>query len=137
MLAHYMLGFSLLCVGEFAPARTNLEQAISLYSRHLRHSPTLHSGHDPGIACFSYVALALWLLGYPDQALARSQEALVLARELSHPFSLAWALHFATGLYQFRREEQTVQALAETGIVLSQNAARRATLSARVWGYIL
>ena len=30
-------------------------------------------------------------LGYPDQALQRSDEALSLAQELSHPFTLAWA----------------------------------------------
>jgi hypothetical protein len=34
-------------------------------------------------------ALALWVLGYPDQALAKSHEGLTLAQELSHPFSLA------------------------------------------------
>ena len=49
-------------------------------------------GQDPGVACQSYACLALWFLGYPDQALKRSQEALTLAQELSHPFSLAFAL---------------------------------------------
>jgi len=44
---------------------------------------------DPGVACLSYMALALWPLGYPDLALKRSQEALTLAQELAHPFSLA------------------------------------------------
>jgi hypothetical protein len=33
----------------------------------------------------------LYLLGYPDQALQRAQEARALARELAHPFSLAEA----------------------------------------------
>ncbi len=51
-----------------------------------------------------YVALALWHLGYPDQALKRSHDALTLAQELSHPFSLAYALHFAGMLPQLRRE---------------------------------
>ena len=37
-----------------------------------------------------YAALVLWLLGYPDQALAESQEALTLAQELSHPS--AWRM---------------------------------------------
>ena len=52
-------------------------------------------GQDPGVACLSYAAWALWFLGYPDQALKRSHEALTLAQELSHPFSLAFALSFA------------------------------------------
>ena len=45
------------------------------------------------MACLSYAAWTLWHLGYPDQALKRSQEALTLAQELSHPFSLAFALY--------------------------------------------
>ena len=54
-------------------------------------------GYDPGVMCLSYAAWALWFLGYPDQALKRSQEALTLARELSHPFSLAVALTLLPG----------------------------------------
>ena len=38
----------------------------------------------------SYAAMTLWLLGYPEQALARLHEALALAHELSHPYSLAF-----------------------------------------------
>ena len=44
------------------------------------------------------------MLGYPDQALARIHEALALAQELAHPFSLAFALCLAACVYQFRRE---------------------------------
>ena len=46
----------------------------------------------PGCAASPMHALALWLLGYPDQALKRMHEALHLAQELSHPVSLALAL---------------------------------------------
>ena len=52
-------------------------------------------GSDPGVACLCLAAQALWFLGYPDQALKRSHEALTLAQELSHPYSLASALSFA------------------------------------------
>ena len=40
----------------------------------------------------SYVAWPLWLLGYPEQALKQTHEALTLARKLAHPHSLAAAL---------------------------------------------
>ena len=40
----------------------------------------------------SYAAWVLWILGYPDQARKRIGEALNLAQDLSHPFSLAFAL---------------------------------------------
>ena len=45
--------------------------------------------------CRAYAGVTLWWLGYPDQALQRSQEALTLVRELAHPFSLAYAQFFA------------------------------------------
>jgi predicted ATPase len=59
-------------------------------------------------------------LGYPDQALKRSQEAIALARELNHPHSLACALHFAgTTFHMFRREVQTVKEQTEALALLS------------------
>ena len=70
--------------------------------------------------CLSYAALALWYLGYPDQALKRSQEAITLAQELSHPFSLVVALIFAAWLHQFRRERQAIQERAESGYYSSR-----------------
>ena len=56
------------------------------------------------MACLSYAAQALWMLGYPDQAQQRCQEALTLARQLSHPFSVAFGLGHRAVLHQFRRE---------------------------------
>ena len=40
-------------------------------------------------------ALALWLRGYPDQAVASSQAALALTQQLAHPLSLVLALIWA------------------------------------------
>ena len=66
-----------------------------------------------------YAAHVLWLLGYPDQALTKSHAALTLAQELSHPFSLAYALDFAAWLHRLRREEQAAQERAEAAMTLS------------------
>ena len=71
------------------------------------------------MACFSYAAFALWLLGYPDQALKRSQQALLLAQELAHPNSLAFALSFASDFHLLRRELQPAQERTEALITLS------------------
>ena len=49
-------------------------------------------------------ANTLWCLGYPAQAVRRSQEALALAQELAHPYSLAVAQHYAAFLHHRRRE---------------------------------
>ncbi|MBI4233202.1 MAG: hypothetical protein HY686_02040, partial [Chloroflexi bacterium] len=105
-------------LGEFASAREHGEQGISLYDPQLRHSLFFYIA-DPGMACRVYASHTLWHLGYPDQALKRSHEALTLARDLSHPHSLAYALTGAAWVYQFRREPQGVQERTEELIALS------------------
>ena len=71
------------------------------------------------MTCLSYLAWTLWLLGYPDQALNRSCEALSLAQKSSHTYSLVVALHYAAVLRLARREARLAQELAEETIQLS------------------
>jgi predicted ATPase len=64
-------------------------------------------------------APSLWLLGYPDQALASSQAALTLAQQLAHPFSLTLALDWAAKLHHLRREAPLTQAHAEAAMTIA------------------
>ena len=104
--AHTVFGMASFYLGEFAVSREHLEQAIALYDPQMHNPQVSGVAQDLGVMCLSYAALALWPLGYPDQALKRIQEALTLARELAHPYSLAYALGFAARIHQFRREGQ-------------------------------
>ncbi len=67
-----------------------------------------------------YTSLTLWFLGYPDQALKRIHEVLALAQELSHPYSLAYAMVHAAWFHQFRREWRVAQEQAVALQALSQ-----------------
>jgi predicted ATPase len=118
-LARYMLGPSLLFLGELARARDHLEQVIAFYDPQQHHSLAFLYGQDLGVSCLSFGSWALWALGYPEQALKQSQEALALARELDHPFALVFALGAGTVFYHFRRDVQTTQEIAESLIRLS------------------
>jgi predicted ATPase len=118
IIAHRAWGATLFWHGEVAPAREHLEQGIALYNRQQHHSLAFLYVTDPGVHCLGYAAGALWCLGYPDQALKRVHEALTLARELSHPNSLAVALDYTAFLHQFRREGQAAQERAEAVIAL-------------------
>ena len=69
----------------------------------------------------SRVSWMLWYLGYPDQALARSQEAVKLAQQITHPFSLSFALGAAAMFHQFRREGHAVQECAEAAPASPRN----------------
>jgi class 3 adenylate cyclase/predicted ATPase len=111
--AHRALAFTLLWLGEFASARTHAEQGMALYDPQQHHAHAFLYGQDPGMTCRANAALALWELGYPDQALARSHEALTIAQERSHPYSVAMALGYAAMIRQFRREVHTTHERAE------------------------
>ncbi|MCZ6547073.1 MAG: hypothetical protein O6837_03010 [Deltaproteobacteria bacterium] len=80
------------------------------------------------------MSFALWLLGYPDQALKRVQEALTLAQGLSHPFSLAFALTSGSFLRQFRREVQAAMDWTEAVMALANEQGFQLWLA---WGTIL
>ena len=117
--ACFALGLTLLALGELSSARKYLEQGSALYDPQQHSSHAFLYGHNPGMSCLSFGALTLWHLGYPDQALNRSQEGVTLAQRASHPFSLAHALNFDTWLHQFRRERQATRERAEAVLTLS------------------
>jgi class 3 adenylate cyclase/predicted ATPase len=118
--AHHALWAILFYGGELAAARPHLEQGLRLYEpkRHRSHAAS-YTGHDPGVCCRIVAAQSLWLLGYPDQAVASSQASLDLAQQLGHPFSLVVALGFAAMLHHCRREAPLTQARAEAAITLA------------------
>jgi predicted ATPase len=110
------MGCTLFYLGEFVSARAHLEQGIALYDPQQHRSHAFLYGEDPGVGCRAFAARALWCLGYPDQALQRSREALTLAQELAQPFSLTQAQSFAAWLHQFRREGLLTQQQAEAAM---------------------
>jgi predicted ATPase/class 3 adenylate cyclase len=112
-------GMTVWHLGEFASALDHLERGIAHHDSQKHHSNTLSYWH-PAVSCLSYAARALWFLGYPDQALRRSHEALTLARQLSQPYTLASALHFAASLHIWRREARLVQERIEATIGLAR-----------------
>jgi adenylate cyclase len=66
-------------LGAYAAAWRHLEQGIALTDPVTQQALALRLGEAPGVRCLTYAALTLWCLGYPAQALRRSQEALALA----------------------------------------------------------
>jgi predicted ATPase len=119
LVARQALGTTLFYLGELLSARGHLEQGIGCYDLHQHRFHALLYGQDPGVICLSFAARTLWLLGYPEEALQRSQQALSLVRELSHPFSLAFALFFAAWVHHYRGERQTTLERLEELMALS------------------
>jgi predicted ATPase len=114
-LAQWQLGAFLLGLGEHTTAHTHLEQVIAFYSPEQHHRSFVSlRGSDAGTGALAYDSCCLWFLGYPEQALKRSQEALALARELGHPFSLCDVLCYAgCMLSEMRRDALALKEHAE------------------------
>ena len=117
--AHAALGTTLFLLGDYVSARTPLEQGSTLTDLGAQRSAALSHSVAPGIVCLAYAALTLWCLGSPTQAVQRSQEALALAQDLSHPLSLVFAQFFAAMLHHHRREAPAVQTQAEALLTLA------------------
>jgi adenylate cyclase len=92
---------------------------MALYDPQQHHAIAFLHGEDAGVICRSYAAWTLWYLGYPDQGLARNDEAVTLAQQSANPFSLAYALSLAAVFHQFCREEVAAQKRAAAAIVLA------------------
>ena len=102
--AHCAVGMSMMYTGNVVAARTHCEHAVTLYSREMR--PAYHAMYrmDPGVFVNSELARTLWVMGYPDSALAARDAALQLGSESPDPRSKALGHVFASILHMLRRE---------------------------------
>jgi predicted ATPase len=120
VVAHWVVGATAVWQGHFALAREHLEQGLSQWDWPQYQGQQTRYPVVPGVQCLSYLAVLLWLQGYPDRALAQAQAALTLAHDVAHPYSLAMAHFYAARLYQARGERQAVDAQAIALIELAK-----------------
>ena len=97
MIGHRALATSLLCTGDITEGREHYNQALELYDPAAHRRLATRFGQDVGVTILSWRPLALWLLGYPEAALADLEHALTNAREIGHAATLMLAL-YVTGL---------------------------------------
>jgi predicted ATPase/RecA/RadA recombinase len=123
LVAHRDMGATLHHLGEIADSRHYLERGLPFLAATQAQAVALRYSAGPGVGILVYLAADLWLLGYADQAVQRSQAALALAHAMKHPFSLALALNFAGGLHHFRRDPVQVQAvMTQMQMLLAEHA---------------
>jgi class 3 adenylate cyclase/predicted ATPase len=118
LAAHHALGVSLTTLADFEPALEHEEQTIKLYDQDRHAVLAFQFGHDFGVVARSSAALDLFYLGYAKRALTMTEEALGLARKVSHPHSLALALVYAARLHRMCRDPRRTQERAEEALKL-------------------
>jgi predicted ATPase len=120
MEALFMRGATMFYRAEFAGARVCHEKAVSAYDdRERTRSWATHTGHNAGVTHRCYLALVLWHLGYPDQALRLDRETRELARTIGHVFSTGHAVDFTAFLCHYCRLGAEVRAAAEEELALA------------------
>src|SRR5262245_13633732 len=120
--AHNAAGMVSFHAGDFGASLADMERGMVVYDpqqHNPNQSPAFWGGHNTGVSCAVHAAWCLWALGYPVRAAARMREALDWARATDHPFTLAFACHFAASLHEARRDVEAARELAEEAIAHS------------------
>ena len=97
VVGHLTLGTNYAFNNRLALGLEHLEKGIASYAPNRRKSSRYGFGSDPGVACNITSSMILWSLGYPEKAMQRSVDMIGVAKQLNHPFSIAYTL-FHTGL---------------------------------------
>jgi class 3 adenylate cyclase/predicted ATPase len=120
MVAHRMMGSTLLTIGEFERSRRHFEESIALSKSERRQSVYTLYMVEPQVASLLLLSWDLWFLGYPDQSLARVSEALTLAQELAQPYSIAFAHYMTSVVHLFRGDPVRALESAERSLEMSR-----------------
>ena len=84
MIGHRMMGSALACTGSPAQAREHYDRALTMYDPALHRAFAMRFTTDIRAGILFFRSWTLWLLGYPDAALADVGQALTDAHELGH-----------------------------------------------------
>jgi DNA-binding response OmpR family regulator/class 3 adenylate cyclase/predicted ATPase/ABC-type transport system involved in cytochrome c biogenesis ATPase subunit len=126
MIGHRLMGTSLMCTGDIAESRVHYDRAIALY-KPTEHRPlATRFGQDIGVVVLSYRSWSLWLLGYPEAALADADHALKDAREIGQAATLMYALAHATRTYAWTGKYASANTLVEEVVALADEKSASA-----------
>jgi predicted ATPase len=115
MIGHRLMGSSLVLTGTLVEGRAHLDRALALYDP-VQHRPlATRFGQDVAVVGLVNRSQVLWLLGYPDAALADAERALKAAREIGHAATLLYALSYVPNAYVEYGNYATAKAVADEG----------------------
>jgi class 3 adenylate cyclase/predicted ATPase len=120
MIGHRLMGLCLAVMGEFVESREHFDQAITLYDPAKHRTLATRFGTDTRVSVLSSRSWTLWALGYPQAALADSDQALKDAREIGQAATLMHALAFAAWTQICCGNYAAAETLADEAIALAE-----------------
>jgi predicted ATPase len=120
MVAHRVLGSTLLTIGEFRSSADHFEESIKLSIS--KGKQPLHNLYmvEPRAASLLLLSWDLWFLGYPDQAFSRVSEALSLGEAIGHPYTIAFAHYMTSVVHLLRGDAARALESAEKSFEMSR-----------------
>jgi predicted ATPase len=118
-VGHRIMGASLLLAGDIVGGQAHLDRAIALYDPAEHRPLAARFGYDSRVGGLCRRALALWILGYPETAIADADHALKHAREIGHAASLMHALKFLSYTHVCCGNYATAKAQADELLALA------------------
>ena len=103
MRAHWSLGQSHCLRGNPVEAVRELKRGVELFDP-ARDRQLSHDRSDQAVSLRSWLSWAAWIAGEPDDARRWGEQAVAIAREGGHPYSLAYALGFDGVLQSMLRD---------------------------------
>jgi DNA-binding SARP family transcriptional activator/predicted ATPase len=100
--------------GKLDLARQYLSRACLPREVSLQRSLAYQFGMSPTVVGLAYLGNCLWLMGFPEQAARRSQEACDFAEEINVPMTSCYALGRLCMQYAFAGEIKALRRNAET-----------------------
>lgn len=121
LLAHRARGAALMQLGALAEARAEFEAIPVLYDPARDRGLAARCVTDPRASGLSFLAIVLWLLGYPDQARRTAGEASSRAADLGHANTTGHVLCHGGGgeLAQLLRDVPAARACADRVMALA------------------
>ncbi len=126
MIGHRLLGIALTATGDIVEGRVHFDRSMALYDPAAHRRLATRFGQDNGVSVLSYRSISLWMLGYPEAALADVNQALSDAREIGQAATLMYALfyvlmcHIHRGSYAVTNAhlDELVSMAEEKGVLL-------------------
>jgi predicted ATPase len=120
MIGHAVMGTSLVFTGDIVESRPHFDQAMVLYDPAEHRPLATRFGQDAGASILAYRAMALWMLGYPEAALADAERMLNDARAIGQAGTLMYALIHASRIYLFCGYNETGNVVIDECIALAE-----------------
>jgi class 3 adenylate cyclase len=120
LLAHTLAASAKFWLGNMTEVVAHTHRILELYEPERGHRIQTVLSHDPKTVAQAHSTQALWMLGYPDQALRVFEENNEHARRMGNFFDYGFALSFGAQMLGYRRDVGRLNSIVDQVIRIAR-----------------